>query len=153
MLLSDLLILSIKLCVQHNKVVLLMNRIPNVVNLLVFGLEGNAIKGRAGLQCSSLPSATGWTRSQTVERVCGSSEVDGGVGVPSDGLLWEHPRAKEMNGSDHDLPMTLIRHLGPNHPRTVIRFPRNGILIKLGMIQHMLFRVFMSWQRNTVIWG
>lgn len=37
-----------------------MNRLPNVVNVLVFGVEGNAIKGRAGLlQCSSLPSATG----------------------------------------------------------------------------------------------
>lgn len=59
MLLSDLLILSTKPCVQHNKVVLLMNRLPNVVNVLVFGVEGNAIKGHAGLQCSSLPSATG----------------------------------------------------------------------------------------------
>lgn len=45
MLLSDLLKLSIKPCVQHNKVVLLMNRSPNVVNVLVFGVEGNAIKG------------------------------------------------------------------------------------------------------------
>lgn len=85
MLLSDLLILSLKPYVQHNKVVL-MNRLPNVVNGLVFGVEGNTIKGSAGLQVV-------YYQVQQVEpdrrrsHVCGSGEVDGGVGVPPDRQL------------------------------------------------------------------